>query len=450
MPTNEAIGLTDLFAQAEDVIENDFVEYPGVRFELNEPFFFDGWFVVRHRTHSLGEVFFSERENREFELVERIPENVFGHLNTYGINWLHEDENEYPDEDYDMTYEFSIEREETDTRNDIIPVLTTNIDRDVPLISFEQEFSGNGNIVVRALTDIGLALSRYVEGYHSSDGRYNRTADGENGICYVETDSSCGYELIFDRLDLKDRTIAEKVSRAQKIMRELKENDVIRLAANCGFHVHVDVKNWGMKEIVSAYHLWNYMEDTIFRFASAFWSSHRDEEVGGGYSVPVPKGARGRRDIGNILTERRDSLNFSHILRAKSQCRCGAAHYEDWENCVCNLSQPTLEFRVFNATLNQRKIRAYLAFCVAFVNMAKKIEHDPEKFPVMRWRGTSYKENDAGETWEERSAKRMNYILKEFPLTNTERRDIEYCFRNCSLEPVLDFTIERSDALFVE
>jgi hypothetical protein len=270
-----------------------------------------------------------------------------------------------------------------------------------------------------------------------SEARHN--IDDSDRICYVETDSSCGYELIFSKINLKNRTEAQKISEAQAILRKLKDEGNIRLSARCGLHTHVDVSEWGMKEIVSGYHLWNYLEDTVFRFSSAFWATHRDEEVGGGYSTPVPKGYTGRANVARAINERRDALNFSHILRAKSNCRCGASIYEDWANCTCNLAQPTLEFRVFNATMNPRKIRAYLAFSVAFVNVAKNHEHTPEIFPEMRWRGTHIKELDInGTTWEERSKERMSYILEKFPLTNSEKSDVAYCFRNSSLEPVLE------------
>jgi hypothetical protein len=125
-------------------------------------------------------------------------------------------------------------------------------------------------------------------------------------------------------------------------------------------------------------------------------------------------------------------------LNARGSCSCQASFYEDWANCTCDIRQPTLEFRVFNATLNQRKIRAYLAFCVAFVNMAKTADFDPISFPELRWRGTFATRGTTDQTWEEASLERIKFILEKFPLTQTEKTDIQYCFRNCSLAPVLE------------
>ena len=442
-----AINLSEFVITESDIESDpeydigDFIDAEFTDYERNEPFLYSNrWYAVMGDEENLsypyevGTLWFSRIENCEFRLRRRVDSTLFGSQNSFSIMW-HEEINEENSEPMDDGY--SVEREEIDIREDIAPVLSTNIGREVPLISIEQEFSGNGDLVARILHDMGIAYSRYSDGYHMSEARNNHENER---ICYVETDSSCGYELIFSKVNLKNRSEAEKISEVQKVLRKLKNQEAIRLSARCGFHIHVDVSDWGMKEIVSAYHLWNYMEDTVFRFASAFWGSHRDEEVGGAYSIPVPKGYTGRAEIANTIMDRRDALNFTHILRAKSNCRCGASIYEDWANCTCNLAQPTLEFRVFNATINQRKIRAYLAFCIAFVNMAKEYDHTPDKFPEMRWRGTNVRDRyDFTEPWEEATEKRLKYILQEFPLTNSEKSDIIYCLRNSSVESVLEF-----------
>ena len=401
----------------------------------NEPFLRgEDWYVVMggsgFYSYQVGQIWYSENNEREFRLGQTISYDVFGTENTFRIEWVDEEH------DIDFNDGYSEEIEEIDVR-EIAPVIATNIGREVPSVSFEQEFSGNGDLVEKKLYLEGFATNRFAEAYHNSEGRFENPDN--NRFCYVETDSSCGYELIFDRMNLRNREEAEKISAVQTILRGLKNEGLIKLSARCGFHIHVDVSDWGMKEIVSAYHLWNYLEDPIFRFSSAFWNGHRDEEVGGDYSTPVPKGYLGRRDIGRNLSERRDALNFSPILRARGNCNCSANFYEDWANCTCNIRQPTLEFRVFNATLNQRKIKAYLAFCIAFVNKAKSFDFTPEVFPEMRWLGTYRTQSQNGKSWIENSVERINFIMNEFPLTGSEKSDVMYCLRNCSLEPVLEY-----------
>ncbi|MFI5405113.1 MAG: amidoligase family protein [Nitrososphaerales archaeon] len=415
-------------------------------YELNEPFYYGGFvYVVMEENgfyvYGPGQVWLSQREACEYMLGNQAPCELFGSHSAFVCEWIEpEPESEYDEEynDHDsdeMNDGYSVEEEENMDHRATTPMIATNIGRTVPFISFEQEFSGNGSLVARKLYEMGYASSRGVEGYHNSDGRFNSDS---SRFCYVETDSSCGYELIFDRVELNRRGQAERISEVQSILRDLRNDGYINLSARCGFHVHVDVSDWGMKEIVSGYHLWNYLEDPIFRFASAFWGSHRDEEVGGGYSTPVPKGYTQRTVIGRTLSSRRDALNFSPILNARGNCSCSAALYEDWANCTCNVRQPTLEFRVFNATLNQRKIRAYLAFCVAFVNIAKTAEFEPANFPEMRWQGTFTKRGIDAKSWEECSAERLKFILKEFPLTGAEKIDIQYCLRNSSLDSVIE------------
>jgi hypothetical protein len=431
----------------EDVVEEELpADYRG--YDLNEPFEYGPyWYVVMeevpNRHYYEGQVWFSEREGYEFFLSTPQRPTLFGSNNGFRIIWADEDsepEPEYDPHDYDdyaIDDGYSVENEDADEIGEVTPVINTNIGRTVPPVSFEQEFSGNGDAVARRLYAEGFAITPRVEGYHNSNGRYERT-DDTNRFCYIETDSSCGYELIFDRISLNSRAQAEKVAAVQSILKEFKSDGTIALSAKCGFHVHVDVSDWGMKEIVSAYHLWNYLEDPIFRFASAFWGTHRDEEVGGGYSTPVPKGHTTRTMIGRTLSSRRDALNFSPILNAMGNCSCNASFYEDWANCTCNLRQPTLEFRVFNATLNQRKIRAYLAFCVAFVNIAKSAEFNPTDFPEMRWQGTFTKRGINELAWEDCCLERIRFILEKFPLTQAEKTDIQYCLRNSSLDTVME------------
>lgn len=352
----------------------------------------------------------------------------------------------FPEEEISLDDGYSIERDETDTR-EFIPMLASNIGREIPLVSFEQELiSGPRDIesIAIRLHEAGYGYAPYVDSYHNSAARRDRDRGRTERFCYIETDSSCGYELIFDRVNLRDRTQAEKISEVQNILKDFKAEDKIRLSARCGFHVHVDISGWGMKEIESAYHLWNYIEDPVFRLASAFWDNHRDEEVGGGYSPPIPKGYSGKSNIGLNLQNYRGSLSFIPFLAARGHCRCGAFLFEDWANCTCNLPVPTLEFRVFNATMNQRKIKAYLAFCVGFVNAAKNKEFNPIEYTPMEFRGTNrFREvpvyNNSGVqinsiSWEDAAKERLDFILQEFPLTNSERADILYCAKNSSLE----------------
>lgn len=423
------------FDSSGSVDEPD-VEYSG--WYINEPFEYNNRFYVVMDEDTLnyadvdsdgsGPWFYSEDHRRDFRIGSRVRSDLFGE-NAFRCYWREEAARDDG---------FSVETEAIDVSDDIAPLIAANNGREVPLVSFEQEFSGNGELVAQKLNQAGLSYYPFVEAYHNSEARFNRDDLNGGPICYLETDSSCGYEIIFSKINLRNRAEAEKVSEAQRILRELKNENKIRLSARCGFHVHVDVSSWAMKDVVSAYHLWNYMEDTIFRFASAFWNSHRDEETGHDYSTPVRKGYTTRTEIGRTLAQRRDALNFMPFLAARGRCDCDALIYEDWENCTCNLSQPTIEFRVFNATTNQRKIRAYLAFCVAFVNMSKTHQHSPEFFPEMRFSGTNIKETQAnGKSWEEASLERIRYIL-EFPLTNVEKSDILYCLRNSSLEPVVE------------
>ena len=122
---------------------------------------------------------------------------------------------------------------------------------------------------------------------------------------------------------------------------------------------------------------------------------------------------------------------MSNYLNARGYCRCGAFAFSDWRECTCNLGKATIEFRVFNATANLRKVHAFTALSLALVEYVANDplgDFSPDNFPVFEWNGTTKTPPN-----EEASKRALAFIFEDLPLTEGEREDLRYCVENSSL-----------------
>lgn len=314
--------------------------------------------------------------------------------------------------------------EETD--DGIVPVdapplallLETIAGRPARRVSFEQEFGGNARTVATLLYEAGLTSEPRVWDYHS----------GNTEWLHVERDGSVDGEIIFSRLHLQDPQVARRSESALHVVQSALSNGTARLDSRCGFHVHVgigydDVTGapcYGMGAVQSLYHLWNHVEDVVFRLASANWARHRTDR-GNSYGAATRKGLTGAVGIGSRLRRDRLALNLQAFLASRASCQCGAFEFGDWAVCTCaGTPKPTVEFRVFNATANARKVRAYCALSLALVAYAEANTCTPDSHPVNAWAGSArLDEATAGQV--------LRFILRDLPLTDPEREDLRYC-----------------------
>ena len=306
-------------------------------------------------------------------------------------NYYHEDPYEDPLDSAPLDDEACMEQISDDIESEARPKLALQIpalpDRPARLVSMEQEIGGDGQAAVDALHSEGLTSEQYMRGYHSG-------GSGQD-FCYVEEDGSVDGEIIYSRLRLDSPRVARRLEDALSVVQNLISEDEIGLDSRCGFHIHVGlsysegVPCYSMESVVSLYHLWNYVEDVVFRLASANWRHHRTERADCNYAPPTPKNLAGVRSVGRGMQRERGALNLSNFLAARGYCSCGAFDFGTWSECTCPLEKATVEFRVFNATANKRKIRAYTALCLALVAYAERNTCTAETHPVAAWRGTS-------------------------------------------------------------
>jgi hypothetical protein len=311
-----------------------------------------------------------------------------------------------------------------------LPILE---ERGARLISFEQEVGKGGRYLASQLYAAGYANSDSIRGYHSGE--------TTGGFVYVEQDASVDAEVIYSRMRLDSLDGAARFESALNVVRQAIKDGESKLDMRCGGHVHVSIggselssaQRYGMHDVESLYHLWNHVEDVMYRLGSANWRTHREIIAGHGYAEPTQKGMteRGRGRFGRHMETSRSSLNFSNYLAARGSCRCGAFAFEDWSSCECELPKATVEFRVFNATANLRKIHAYTALCLALVEYAKHNRCTEQTHPRGDWTRAEH----VGNAGMAREA--LRFILWDLPLTHEERQDIRYCAENSSLRDVL-------------
>lgn len=297
-------------------------------------------------------------------------------------------------------------------------VLESIPDRPNRRVSFEQEIGGNARSVATLLYEAGLTSEPRVWDYHS----------GNSEWLHVERDGSVDGEIIFSRLHLDNPSTARRAESALHVVQSALTSGVARLDSRCGFHVHVgigydDVSGspcYGMGAVESLYHLWNHVEDVVFRLASANWARHRTDR-GNTYGGATRKGLTGAVGIGQRLQRDRLALNLQGFLASRASCSCGAFQFGDWAACTCpSTPKPTVEFRVFNATANTRKVRAYCALALALVAYAERHACTPDSHPVNEWRGSARLD-------EATAAPVLRFILRDLPLTDAEREDLRYC-----------------------
>lgn len=325
-----------------------------------------------------------------------------------------------------------------------LPALTVPAlaDRPARMLSAEIEVGRGGTYLAEKFHTEGLAEGARMRGYHSSEGL--------SKTIHVEEDGSVAAEVVFQKFRLNKRGDASKFAAGVGVIKDAIRDEYVKLDMRCGLHIHVGlsydaecgIPAYGMDSVASLHHLWNYLEDTIFRIASANWKGHRSE-FGNDYAPKNFKGASSRREIGRMHNNSRGALNLSNYLGARGYCRCGAFDFGEWSECTCDMTKATVEFRVFNTSANTRKLRAYAALCQALVAYAERNTITAESHPALEWAGDGY--SRAAGPNETETMERLKFIFRELPLTNDEKQDLLYCAEKSSLNEVMDRNLMRVD-----
>jgi hypothetical protein len=126
-----------------------------------------------------------------------------------------------------------------------------------------------------------------------------------------------------------------------------------------GFHVHIGgparmKKHWNTKFFQNATRLFVKFEDILYRLATSGWSKHRGYGNGFTYCQPVSRNSQLKE-----LMETSTSLN---VYQNQNRYQ-GLNPHAFW-------AHNTMEFRLFNCTLNSFRMMAYTRICVHLIAKA--------------------------------------------------------------------------------
>lgn len=253
----------------------------------------------------------------------------------------------------------------------------------------------------------------------------------------LKYDSSVTYgaEIVSPPLNFDD---AEQRAQVTKVMESLQEFGC-NSDKNAGVHVHVECHDFTPKQLAAVLRFTYKFEDAIYRIASSGWQTMR----GTSWCRPIPD------QIAKDAMEIREASDVTRLWAQRlPQGRYYMVNVQKWTQTG------TLEFRVFNSTLNADRAQAYIALSVAIVNDARNgysrstakhfpagymaSQSDPakaEKSMMLKLQQILRYQSGMSEAdwklirfaWKDSQSQRANIVLREHvPARRTSRRTPSY------------------------
>lgn len=222
----------------------------------------------------------------------------------------------------------------------------------------EVEFGGSQDAAIEALRLAGLSSRTTRAGYIGhSDSEWIVKSDGS---------VPRGGEMVGPPLNFDDESDREQVTRAINAIRDAG----CTTSEAAGIHIHVDASDLTPEQIAYVVRSFAKFEDVIYRIASSGWTTIRH-------------GARQyARPLAPEVVQR--------LSKCKTMDQLGRTWYgggRDWQYQSSNhgdmsryaglnlhswFYRKTIEFRVFNSSLNPERVQGYIAICVALVEDARR------------------------------------------------------------------------------
>lgn len=222
-------------------------------------------------------------------------------------------------------------------------------------IGIEVEFGGNTELALAALRRAGLTSATSLHGYIGNH--------ATEWVIKLDGSVGGGGELVSPPLNFDDPIARAQVSDAIAALR----------SAGCtthpsaGIHIHVESSDLDGEQIAMLARCFTKFEDLIYRIACSGWQSMRS----------------GARSYCRPL----ETVKVNALAKAKNDNQVKAAYFgyafdgrpshSDNNrfyglNLQSHYYRGTVEFRVFNSSLNAERIQAYLAMCVTLVEDARR------------------------------------------------------------------------------
>ena len=221
----------------------------------------------------------------------------------------------------------------------------------------EVEFGGDTGSAINALLEAGLSNMRHRAGYVGHD--------DSNWLVKLDGSVYEGGELVSPPLWFDEQR--DQVNRAIDALRTVGCRPIV----SAGIHVHVDAGDLTPQQVVAVARSFYKFEDVIYRLASSGWRELRE----GARSYAWPLREERMRAMMRCTTI--DQLmQVWYETNEDYAERCSRDHGHGSRYCGINLHsyfyRRTIEFRIFNSSMNPDRIQAYIALCMGLVADALK------------------------------------------------------------------------------
>lgn len=167
-----------------------------------------------------------------------------------------------------------------------------------------------------------------------------------------------GCEIVSPPLHLKDFPVLKKIIRCAKANRAKPHK-------SCGIHVHIDGANFRSEEIFFLVKNYIAIEDALYKFLGIAAPSRLDR-----FTKKLPESFKRKFRNETYSADRFNIAKLKEIWydTLGSSVRGSSSHYDSSRYHGLNLHsyfyRGTIEFRLFNASLNCSKIQAYVLLCL--------------------------------------------------------------------------------------
>ena len=222
-------------------------------------------------------------------------------------------------------------------------------------IGIELEFVGDCYAVLTGLREAGLSSRTDIHSYtgHSDD----------EWIVKHDGSVSSGGEMVSPPMEFNDPETREQIRKAVKVLADAGA----RGDNSAGIHVHVESGGMSAEQLSNLTRTFHHFEDAIFRIGTSGWNRMRS--AGASYCKPL------------------SSRQISALAKAKTEGQLRAAYYGRGEgfsaghghsaryqalNLHSHFYRNTVEFRLFNSSVNPMRVLTYVALCHALMVDAAK------------------------------------------------------------------------------
>lgn len=222
----------------------------------------------------------------------------------------------------------------------------------------EVEFVGSRSRINQEARRVGLAVGD--SGSHTGHSETQWLTKHDGSV-------SGGAELVSPPLDFDSASDRNKVDTAIAAL----QLGGASTHNSAGIHVHIDASDLSAQQVANVGRFMFKFEDVIYRIASSGWTRLRPAGMNN-YCKPVPE------EMVRRLCKVRDLDGFYRAWYGSVQdgLHFRNSHYHESRYHGLNLHswcyRGTIEFRIFNSSLNPDRVQAYIALSMAIVQDARE------------------------------------------------------------------------------